>query len=129
MRHTFITLVSLIVLAAAVDCRATTFDLLSRGTNLPSPLTITADGITLTLSGASFFNSLPNSFGIDSMFLTTDDPNLVDSSETMFFKFDQPVFLDSVVISQFDSQDSGELLLKAANVVLPLANGSINAAK
>jgi hypothetical protein len=84
------------------------------------------DGLTLTLTGPSVFNSLTNSFGIDSTFLTPDDPNLIDISETMFFQFNEPVLLDSVVISQFDSQDSGELLLKAAGVTLPLANGSMN---
>jgi hypothetical protein len=79
-------------------------------------LNLTVDGITLRLSGGSFFNSLPGSFGIDSNFLTPDDPNLIDISETMFFSFDRPVLLDSIVISQFDSQDSGQLLLKAANL-------------
>jgi hypothetical protein len=114
----------LICLLAAPAASATTFDLLGLGTDLPSPLMLTQDGIQLTLSG-SVFNSTATSFGmgIDNSY---NDPFLIDASETVFMIFDRDVYLDSVLISSFDDQDSGVLLFKGV-ASFPLTNGPVDA--
>lgn len=105
-----------------------TFNLLGLGANLPGPLVLTVDGIQVTLSGGARFNSSAATFGIDANNSGgyVDEPNLFDGDETLFIVFNQDVLLDSVTISQYDSQDVGVLLLKAVTE-FPLRNGLVDA--
>jgi hypothetical protein len=112
-----------IVLMIGGETEAADFELLNRGLGLSTPLSFTVDGIKLTLSGGGTYNSSSTSFGIDSQFAQSDNPELIDLTETLFFQFDQDVLIDSVTISQFDSDDAGEILFKSAGVILPLQNG------
>ena len=109
----------------ACEVRAATFELINQGLGLTNPLAFTVDGIKLSLSGGSSYNSTATSFGIDS-FGTTDDPLLIDVTETLFFQFDQAVLIDSIVVSLFDGQDAGGVLFKAAGIQVPLQNGTMN---
>jgi len=110
----------------AIESQAATFHLLNRGLGLTNPQEYTVEGITLTLSGSATYNSTPTSFGMDSEFFMPDDPFLIDLTENLFFQFNQPVLLDSIVISQFDNEDSGGVLLKDLGVNFPLRNGTMN---
>lgn len=68
----------------------------------------------------------PTTFGIDSNG-SNDVPTLFDGgnglAEAMVMLFDQPVFFESVLISQFGSEDSGSLDIKTLGHSIPLTNG------
>lgn len=123
----FIGIISVVCGLAASSAFGATFNLLGLGANLPTPLVLNVDGIRLTLDGGGGFNSSSTSFGIDKNTSGgyVDDPNLIDGFETLFLFFDQDVLLDSIVISEFDSQDSGDLVLKSI-LTIPLSNGLVD---
>jgi hypothetical protein len=105
-----------------------TFDLLGLGSNLPTPLVLKVEGIQLSLAGGLGFNSSSTSFGIDGIdsggFI--DDPNLIDGDETLHMILNHEAFLESITISHFDAQDSGELRLQSV-VSIPLHDGVVEA--
>jgi MYXO-CTERM domain-containing protein len=116
----------LCALLSSTACGAT-FNLLGLGPNVPTPLVFTVDGIQLRLTGGLVYNSSSTTFGMDTNTSGgfVDDPNLIDGNETLNLFFNQDVILDSITISQYDNQDSGELLLKGVTT-FPLSNGTIN---
>ncbi len=115
---------SFFVVLTPPQTRGATFHLLDMGTGLSSPHVVTVDGIQMTLSDGGVFNSTASSFGIDQS-NPSDDPNLIDGVEILFLIFDQDVFLDSILISNFEGQDNGYLDLKST-ATFPLASGIIN---
>ncbi len=73
--------------------------------------------------------SSPTTFGMDGSG-PNDDPTLFDGgngfAESILFWLDQSVFFESVLISQFGSDDSGRLEIKSSAPPISLANGSNN---
>jgi dockerin type I repeat protein len=105
------------------------FDLRGLNPSQASGYHLTAAGIGVQLSsggGTSLFVSGATTFGIDSSG-PNDIPTLIDggngSAEAFSMLFDQDVFFESMLISQFGADDSGSLEIKTATAPLALSNG------
>jgi hypothetical protein len=87
-------------------------------------------GVQISADVGNVLKSTTTTFGIDSNGLS-DDPNLFDggngSAEALNMIFDQPVFFESIQISQFGAEDSGRLEIVTAAGSIPLTNGVNNA--
>jgi hypothetical protein len=89
--------------------------------------TLAGIGVQFGVDGGGFpAISGPTTFGIDSTG-ANDVPTLFDGgngfAESMVMLFDQPVFFESVLISQFGVEDSGRLEVKSAPSPVSLMNG------
>src|SRR5262245_44672981 len=89
--------------------------------------TLAGIGVQVGVDGGAFpAVSTATTFGIDSTG-PNDVPTLCDGgngfAESMVMLFDQPVFFESVLISQFGPDDSGRLEIKSAANPVSLANG------
>lgn len=84
-----------------------------------------ADDISVLFQGPSL-NSTANRFGIDSPG-ANDKADLLDGgngfAERLIFLFQQHVIVESIVISEFDTSDAGELAIKSHPSAIALNNG------
>jgi hypothetical protein len=115
----------LVFLSQGMAARAEFIDLHNLGTGIL--LNASAPGITVNFNtgSANPLVSTANRFGVDSG--GTNVPDLLDGgngfAESIAFLFQQPnLVLDSVLISEFEGDDSGAILIKGHPSV-SLANG------
>jgi hypothetical protein len=103
------------------------FDLHGLAPNQSLGYSLTRGGITAQLSGG-LMKSGATTFGIDAT-SANDDPMLIDGgsgfAENFSFLFSPSVVFDSLLISQFDSVDSGRFDIKSGPMIA-LANGTID---
>lgn len=83
------------------------------------------DGISILFQGLGL-NSTPTRFGIDGPGLA-DKADLLDGgngfAERLSFLFQQHVIVESIVISEFDPSDAGELAIKSHPSAIALNDG------
>jgi hypothetical protein len=98
---------------------------------LPAPATSTSGGgiaMSWTTPRAGTFTSTATRFGFNSTG-AGDSVDLIDggagAAELVHFIFETPVFIDSVVISQFGAGDAGTFTIQSASPIV-LANGVNN---